>query len=76
MNEDDIAPLNHEPDQAGEHFVGKRVQVPLPGAESKDEVMGAIRSYDPRVELYTVEMDSGKTRRDVREDMIRVRKKK
>ena len=48
----------------------------MPGAESRDEVMGAIRGYDQCSGLYTVEMDSGRTRRDVRTDQIRVRQKK
>jgi hypothetical protein len=48
VTEDEIAPFDHEPEKVGEHFVGRRVQVPTPGAESKDDVMGAVHSYDPR----------------------------
>eukprot|EP00966_Prymnesium_polylepis_P315598 7292390-Prymnesium_polylepis.2 len=48
-------------------------QVPTPGAESKDDVMGAVRSFDPATSLYVVDMDNGKARYGVRADEIRIK---
>jgi len=73
VDEDSIAPLDFQPEQAGEHFVGRRVQVPTVGALSKDDVTGSIRSFDARTGLYVVDMDNGKARRNVRAEEIRVR---
>ena len=45
----------------------------MAGALSRDDVMGAIRSFDPQTGLYVVDMDNGLPKRGVRADEIRVK---
>ena len=73
MSENEIQPLEFKAAQAGEHFVGRRVQVPFVGAESKDEVMGEVRAYDEATGTYTVAMDNGITKRNLVSEQIKVR---
>ena len=73
VSENEIMPIDFEVERCGEHFVGRRVQVPCVGAESKDDVMGEVRSYDEATGLYTVAMDNGKLKRGLRSDEVRVR---
>lgn len=73
VSDNEIMPIDFEVQRCGEHFVGRRVQVPCIGAESKDDVMGEVRSYDEATGLYTVAMDNGKMKRGLRSDEVRVR---
>lgn len=72
MTDGEIQPLAFEAQPCGEHFVGRRVQVPTLGALSKDEVMGEIRSFDPRTRTYDVAMDCGIVKRGVQPEAIKV----
>lgn len=73
LSENEIQPLEFKAQQAGEHFVGRRVQVPFVGAESKDDVMGEVRGYDQATGTYTVTMDNGSTKRGLPGIFIKVR---
>ena len=59
--------------RGGEHFYGRRVQVPFVGAMSKDEVMGEVRAYDEATSTYTVALDSGTIKKGLVSDEIKVR---
>lgn len=74
--QEDIEALGFEAQPLGEHYLGKRVQVPAPGALSRDDVMGSILAYDAKWACYTVALDNGTTKYGVRGDEIRVRKPK
>jgi hypothetical protein len=45
----------------------------MAGALCRDDVMGAIRSFDPLTGLYVIDMDNGLAKRGVRSDEIRVK---
>ena len=75
MSESEIQPLAFEAEVCGDHFVGRRVQVPTIGANSKDDVMGEIRSYDAVNRTYDIAMDNGTYKRGVQTEAIRVREK-
>jgi len=76
LTDNEVMPLEYQAEVAGEHFVGRRVQVPFIGAVSKDEVMGDIRSYDAVTCTYVVAMDNGTVKRGVQAEAIKVREKK
>ena len=73
MSDSEIQPRNFQVERCGEHFVGRRVQVPTVGAESRDEVMGEIRSFDPVNRTYDILMDTGLFKRGVQAEAIRVK---
>ena len=73
VSENEIQPLEFQAQQCGEHFVGRRVQVPFVGALSKDDVMGEVRAYDEATGTYTVALDSGVTKQGLISDEIKVR---
>lgn len=73
VSENEINPLEFQAQKCGEHFVGRRVQVPFVGALSKDDVMGEVRSYDERSGTYTVAMDSGVVKSGLLSEEVKVR---
>ena len=73
VSENEIQPLEFEAEKCGEHFYGRRVQVPFVGAMSKDEVMGEVRAYDEATSTYTVALDSGTIKKGLVSDEIKVR---
>jgi hypothetical protein len=73
MSDSEVQPRNFQVERCGEHFVGRRVQVPTVGAESRDEVMGEIRSFDPVNRTYDILMDTGLFKRGVQAEAIRVK---
>ena len=73
MSDSEIQPRNFQVERCGEHFVGRRVQVPTVGAESRDQVMGEIRSFDPVNRTYDILMDTGLFKRGVQAEAIRVK---
>ena len=73
VSENELQPLEFRAQQCGEHFQGRRVQVPFVGAMSRDEVMGEVRAYDEATDTYTVAMDSGVTKTGLLADEIKVR---
>ena len=66
-------PIDFQAVRCGEHFVGRRVQVPCVGAISKDDVMGEVRSYDESLGLYTVALDNGHVKHGLQADEVKVR---
>lgn len=75
VSDSEIQPMSYMAERAGEHFIGRRVQVPCVGAESRDEVYGEIRSYDEEYETYVVALDCGVVKRNLTADEIKVREK-
>jgi len=75
MSDSELQPLDYEAEACGDFFVGKRVQVPTIGAETRDEVMGEIRSFDAVNRTYDILMDTGLFKRGVQSEAIRVREK-
>jgi len=75
LTESELQPLEFQADRCGDHFVGRRVQVPTIGANTRDEVMGEIRAFDPVNRTYDILMDTGLFKRGVQAEAIRVREK-
>ncbi len=73
VSESELSHMNFQQERAGEHWIGRRVQVPCVGAESRDDVFGEVRSHDPTTDTYTVALDSGVIKRHLISDEIRVR---
>jgi hypothetical protein len=74
VTDSEIMPIEYEQEQCGEHFVGRRVQVPFVGAESKDEVCGEVRGFNEATQTYCVALDCGRVKKHLRADEVRVRK--
>lgn len=74
LTDNEVQPLEFQAEVAGEHFVGRRVQVPTLGAISKDEVMGEVRSYDAASNTYVVALDCGTVKRGLRPEAIKIRR--
>ena len=73
VTDNDLQPLGFQAERAGDHWVGRRVQVPCVGALSKDDVMGEVRTFDERSRTYDVALDSGLVKRGLKADEIRAR---
>lgn len=72
LSENELQPLEYRAETLGEHFRGRRVQVPCVGAETKDEVMGEVREFDAVSMTYTVGLDSGTVKRGLTSDQIKI----
>ena len=78
VEESYISPLHHTVENAGAHFVGRRVQVPhlaayfagLGRRVTKDDVSGTIRAFDGLTQKYTVALDNGELRKGVLANQI------
>ena len=73
LSESEVQPLEYRAEQCGEHFKGRRVQVPYVGALTRDDVMGEVRSYDEATDTYSVALDSGVVKQGLVADEIKVR---